>query len=81
MTPAEIAELRWLIYRAREREHAARIVVSCEGKVSFDNPVDAARAVRHPGLAPYRCFHCGRWHVGSSRRERKGGRLREARAG
>lgn len=76
MTAAEIDEMRTLIHRAVR--HTNFVKTTCYGKVSFDSPADASRAIRRPGLESYRCRHCGNWHVGTSRRgpEGKGREMR-----
>ena len=65
-TPAELSELRYLLRLAMRRvEH---VKVACMGKASFDDPQEASRAIRRPGLCSYRCAHCGKWHVWHNRR-------------
>ena len=65
MTPAEIAELRYLILQACGVQLAPVVKFSCYGKQSFASPADASRAIRHPRMEAYRCPHCGHFHVGT----------------
>jgi hypothetical protein len=66
MTPEQ--ERRLLIALEKEARQ-------CIGKERFERP-DLARAVarrmriRHKGAAlqSYRCSHCGKWHVGDTKR-------------
>lgn len=54
---------------------SARQMVACAGKASFASralALSTARSSnrRHEGarLQPYRCPHCGTWHVGNGKR-------------
>lgn len=44
------------------------VIESCEGKVQYDNPARAQKAMRNrkrfnkPSQA-YRCKHCQKWHI------------------
>lgn len=72
MTPADHAELRILAHALMRRR--TRAISECIGKQSFDNRVDAARAIRPrvKGMVEvYRCGSCGSLHVGSREEDRK----------
>lgn len=58
---------------------------ACLGKARFATYTHADRVARRArGMAPYRCFECGGWHVGHSvgRGRKPGARgMKERRAG
>jgi len=72
LTAEEIGELQYLVRWAARRN--VKLLAICVGKRSFNNPQDAGRAIRHPGLASYRCPYCGQWHVGAARPKAARGR-------
>lgn len=46
------------------RPHQPR-AAQCDGKQRYDSASDASKALRRSGhkLRPYRCPHCGGWHM------------------
>ena len=72
MTPwthAHETELRALLRLAYRRHSADRIDAGCTGKPKYPNRSAAERAMPRRdasyGAHPYRCRHCGEWHIGS----------------
>jgi len=72
MTRSEFAELRWLLHNRINQQKYDRLVervqAGCQGKQAFHSQPDAQRAMHREETrrtcAPYRCPHCGSWHVG-----------------
>lgn len=60
--------------------------VQCTGKRRFVSKADAKRSagrlaqLAHHGLEPYRCPHCGMWHLGNRPPAEVIALVREARA-
>lgn len=72
LTPAEFAELRYLV--KREAERMAREDARCNGKQKFPTPADARRSIRprvETIVNVYRCNFCGSFHVGGVDRVRR----------
>ena len=66
MTPAELAELRWLLrWDARRRQMRS---TTCEGKHKYSSPQTARATIKHADMSAYRCRVCGFWHVGHTDR-------------
>lgn len=67
-TPALEAELRALLRIAYRQHSADRIDAGCTGKPRYPNRVAAERAMPRRDASyrasPYRCRHCGEWHIG-----------------
>jgi len=74
LTPAEIAELRYLILQAGGMRLATVVKVSCYGKQSFADQAQAKQGIRHQRMESYKCVHCGQWHVGTVRPKAARGR-------
>ena len=74
-TAALEAELRGLLRLAYRRHSADRIDAGCTGKPRYSNRSAAERAMPRRdasyGAHPYRCRHCGQWHIGSIARALK----------
>lgn len=55
---------------------------SCTGKIAFDSPALArevaqrSRRKHHAAVQPYRCKHCGKWHVGDHQGGKKHGMVK-----
>lgn len=46
-------------------------LTKCEGKQRFRGYSEASKAIRHGSLLrPYKCQHCGMWHIGHKRRKK-----------
>lgn len=59
-------------------------VESCEGKIAYANPARAHTAAKYHAskrrsAQPYRCQHCGQWHIGQPDGRRRA-QLREGRS-
>lgn len=76
MTQTDFLELRWLLHQriteqTRER-YSVSVQSSCQGKQGFLSRDDAQRAMHSESTRrscePYRCRHCGKWHVGGRSR-------------
>lgn len=54
------------------------VIAGCDGKPSFpsfalaDKVAKRSRSKRHLNSMPYRCEWCGRWHIGTKMKGRKG---------
>lgn len=69
MNRSTFAELRALA----QLDASVRIKrrIQCDGKLAYATKGAALREMRHfrrgRPVQPYRCAHCGRWHLGSER--------------
>lgn len=53
-------------------EDEADELMKCFGKQSFAGHNEASKAIRNRGnaLVPYKCPYCGKWHLGTPRRNK-----------